>query len=182
MSIKKLRDSHPSIAQAWGPKLVIAVGWREQRSCVFRLVLRIENLREPRERERNTKEFWEWQTVKWINNKFVRLFVALSHFLLFISLSFSPSLSLSLSFSCIPRVWNVERNLWAYGTESWVAIPKNNKNHLCESVNMYMCVVYIYCMRAKGRHRARNIFSNKDSSQSWQTQPPILLRAKLIRY
>jgi len=47
-----------------------------------------------------------------------------------------------------------------------------------------VCVcVCVYCrMHAKERHRARNIFSNKDSSQSWQMQPPILLRAKLIRY
>lgn len=31
----------------------------EKRSCVLRLVLRVENLREPRERERNTKRNFE---------------------------------------------------------------------------------------------------------------------------
>ena len=95
-NVKKLRDSHPSVTQAWGPELVITGGWREQRSCVLQLVLRVENLREPR--ERNTKEFWEWQPVKWINDKFVRLFVALSHFFMAISHLLSPPLSLSHAF------------------------------------------------------------------------------------
>lgn len=167
-NVKKLRDSRPSVTQAWGPMFVIAVGWRKQCSCVLRLVSRVENLREPR--ELNTKEFWEWHTVKWISDKFVRLFVALSCFLLPISLFLSclpPSLSLfpflmhSACWKCEIQFVSVRHGKPSSDTEKVIKIV-HVKVRVCLPVYACVCCVWVcVCTRMLLYARERKTPSEK---------------------
>lgn len=59
-NVKRLRDSHSSVMQAWGLKLVIIIDWRgSSHACFDSYELWVENLREWREREKGIRKNFE---------------------------------------------------------------------------------------------------------------------------